>query len=155
MANLLHRDAKFSAFIHACLAPLPEAELVDTALHRDIRRARDHAWHQASCRMNFWNAVREAATYTDPRLACYVGMSFGLPDRFEAADNYKKALAEVLVTPAPRKADLDWKRRKLQSWNSKTGWYLPIRPEEIEASIADDEAYFAARPTKRTHRRAD
>ncbi len=53
----------------------------------------------------------------------------------------------MILTPAPRPEDLQWKRRQAD-WTA-----IPLSRAEIDAALAADEAFFAAHPVKRERRR--
>src|SRR5277367_6336414 len=52
-----------------------------------------------------------------------------------------------LLTPAPDTNTVIWKRATLAAGQHK---HTDIKPARIERAIADDEAWLAAHPTKRT-----
>jgi hypothetical protein len=148
-------DAKLSAFIEACLDPLPDDVLIDTHYNLMVRYQRWDAWRAADAKTRCYNALFEAAGLIRENARYRVHAPVSIPPESECLKLYRQALAEQLLTPVERKADIDWKKRKFKSESREGYWCLPVEPEEIEASIAADEAFLAAHPTKRTHRRTD
>jgi hypothetical protein len=59
--------------------------------------------------------------------------------------------AKQLLTPAPTLADVAWKRAKVKSDEFKR---LPITQARAEQAIADDLAFLAAHPTRRSNSEA-
>ena len=53
--------------------------------------------------------------------------------------------------PAPNVAAVAWKRAKLSGGDFP---YLPVKPERVERVIADDEAFLAAHPVRRSNSEA-
>jgi hypothetical protein len=52
-----------------------------------------------------------------------------------------------LLTPAPDIGAVTWKRAQLRAENYR---YSDVKPERIERAIADDVAFLAAHPTRRS-----
>ncbi|MGB7225900.1 MAG: hypothetical protein WBD49_25780 [Bradyrhizobium sp.] len=52
-----------------------------------------------------------------------------------------------LLTPAPDTGAITWKRATFEAGQHR---FTDTKPERIERAIADDEAWLAAHPTKRT-----
>lgn len=148
-------DTKLSAFIEACLEPLPDDVLIDTHYNLMVRHQRWDAWRAADAKTRCYEALFKVAGLVQEKARYRVHASVSIPSENECLKLYRQSLAEQLLTPCERKADVDWKKNKLKSEGGKGGWYLPVKPEEIEASIAADEAFLLAHPTRRTHRRSD
>ncbi len=53
--------------------------------------------------------------------------------------------------PAPNVAAVAWKRAKFSGSDFR---YLPVKPDRIERVIADDEAFLAAHPVRRSNSEA-
>jgi hypothetical protein len=72
-------------------------------------------------------------------------------NRFGLVDTWREAVAKRLLTPAPTLADVAWKRAKIKSDEFKQ---LPITLARAEQVIADDVAFLAAHPTRRSNSEA-
>jgi hypothetical protein len=140
------KPQNFDAFLQAVLEPLPAETLIDTDLSRLIRQERGKEWRNA----RFTAALYQGRRDSDRASANYfkwVAQNNHLAGIFDSQqakshDEYKSALAQQLLTPAPNKAAVTWKRRQDLD-------YLPVSREEVDAAIAADEAYLAAHPTRR------
>jgi hypothetical protein len=64
---------------------------------------------------------------------------------------WREAVAKQILTPAPDLAGITWKRTQLAG---KCVDYLPIKTECIEQAIAEDVAFLAAHPTRRSNAQA-
>jgi hypothetical protein len=73
------------------------------------------------------------------------------PDyRWPMLDRYRKALVEQLLTPAWDVASVTWKRAVLARNDYVIGRY--VKAERVEKAIAEDLAFLAAHPTRRSIR---
>jgi hypothetical protein len=72
-------------------------------------------------------------------------------NRFGLVDTWREAVAQQLQTPAPTLADVAWKRAKIKSDEFNR---LPITLVRAEQAIADDVAFLAAHPTRRSNSEA-
>ena len=124
-----------------------------TAINSDLRKERRGNWRQAGHVTDYWHARLE----WNSALSC--AQSWGVADsanfpaagdienRWKLVDTWREAVVKQLLTPAPDLGAITWKRAKLASGDFAS---LPTKPERIERAIADDEAWLAAHPTKRT-----
>ena len=71
--------------------------------------------------------------------------------RFGLVDTWREAVAKQLLTPAPDLGAVTWKRAKLKSSDFS---HLPLEAPRIEHAIADDLAFLAAHPTRRSNSEA-
>lgn len=134
-----------SAFIERCLDPLPDECLVDIQYNNMVRRERWEPWWEADRKRRYFEAMRDLADFYRLHIRPYQDMNL----KISCLDNYlkewRKALAEQLLTPAACTADLAWKKRELGKLNQ----WVPVSSEDVEAAIAADEAFFAAHPTRK------
>jgi hypothetical protein len=124
-----------------------------TAINSSLRKDRREVWRQAGHVTDYWHARLE----WNSALSC--AQSWGVADsanfpaagdiesRWKLVDTWREAVVKQLLTPAPDLGAITWKRAKLASGGFA---HLPTKPERIERAIADDEAWLAAHPTKRT-----
>jgi hypothetical protein len=70
---------------------------------------------------------------------------------FEAVDTWREAVVKQLLTPAPDGAAVAWKRAKLAGRDFS---HLSTKAERIEQVIAEDLAFLAAHPTRRSNSEA-
>ena len=71
--------------------------------------------------------------------------------RIGLVDTWREAVAKQLLTPAPDLGAVTWKRAKLKSGDFS---HLPINAARAEQAIADDVAFLAAHPTRRSNSEA-
>jgi hypothetical protein len=130
---------------------LPEP-LTETCKNQRLRNARREVWRDASALTSYWRA----------RLNWYSALGYAQDhgiadaDRFPPADSesrlalvdtWRAALMKQLLTPAPDIGAVSWKRAQ---FNAGEHLYSGVKPERIERAIADDEAFLAAHPTRRS-----
>ena len=63
--------------------------------------------------------------------------------------NYREALVRQLLTPAWDANSVKWKQETFAKGQHK---HTDVNPIKIERSIADDQAWLAAHPTRRSNR---
>ncbi len=129
-----------------------------TAINSDLRKERREAWRHAYRVTDYWQARLD----WNSALSC--AQSWGVADsakfpaandiesRWNLVDTWREAVVKQLLAPSPDLAAINWKRAKLASRDFAQ---LPTKVERIERVIADDVAWLAAHPTKRTGRRQD
>lgn len=134
-----------SAFMARLLEPLPAEELMDGLFGHAIRRDRRQAWRLAEIRTGYFRAKANWQNARDTYRVWFEGAPVTGYCQQTVAD-LRRAIAEQILTPAPDKAAVKWK--KVQS----TDEFLPIEAAQMERAIADDEAWLAAHPAKRSRR---
>lgn len=134
------------AFMSKVLEPVTDAELVDTQYNSLVRNTRSHAWGQAKNKTAYYDALFHAALSLDLNQGRYAEFEFVavLPHRDKVLRLYRQALADQLLTPAFEKKDIEWKKRQLMKLNC-----VPVRTEDVTASIKADEDFLARHPVKR------
>jgi hypothetical protein len=125
----------------------------ETAKNSRIRIARRDAWWRAGRVTDYWRARMDwqSALETAQRWEIADSASLPLPGnvtRFELVDKWREAVVKQLLTPAPDGAAVAWKRAKLVGRDFS---HLPTKAERVEQVIADDVAFLAASPVRRTH----
>jgi hypothetical protein len=123
----------------------------ETAKNFRIRNDRRDTWWHADRVADYWraralifaqkNGVGDSASFP----------AADSPDRFPLLDKWREAVAKQLLTPAPSIAAITWKRAKLESGEFP---HLPVKKERVERAIADDVAFLAAHPTRRSNSEA-
>jgi hypothetical protein len=139
--------AQVEAFIQKIMEPLVD-DLTDTHYNGLMRQARVPAWRKALYTTKFVQAKSDMLHATD----CFQrfverGEAAADSARREYDENVERlraAIARQILTPAPQKADVEWKRK------AATDRYLPISAEQIQAAIDADENFLRAHPTKRS-----
>lgn len=140
---------KLDAFIGLVMAPVPGADVTDTQFNVLVRRARQTAWAKAEREVTYHKALYRAILWlpNDCRDFGDFLASRELPKREVCLRRLHAAVVTLLLTPAPRKFDLNWKKRQdLQ--------YLPVDERVVAKAIAEDEAFLALHPTRVEKRRA-
>jgi hypothetical protein len=72
-------------------------------------------------------------------------------DRWPLLDNWRATLVKQLLTPAPDANSVKWKQETFAGGQHK---YTDANSKKIERAIADDLAWLAAHPTRRSNSEA-
>jgi hypothetical protein len=124
----------------------------ETAKNSRIRAARRDAWRAADRESTYWHARMKWCQALSSAQHWGVADSASLPsaeeeNRFRLVDTWREAVVKQLLTPAADAAAIAWKRAQLAGGDFS---YLPTKAERIERVIADDLAFLAAHPTRRS-----
>jgi hypothetical protein len=130
---------------------LPPAA-TETAKNARIRSERYGAWLFAMRVADYWHArwMWRHELQTAQKYGIGDSGSFPPPapaSPFEDVDMWREAVAKRLLTPASTLAHVAWKRAKIKSDEFKQ---LPITLARAEQVIADDLAFLAAHPVRRS-----
>lgn len=123
-----------------------------TAINSDLRRERRDGWRIAEALTRYWRArfEFESAASMSSLADSPEGRKF-YQERQQGPLNsvakWRSALMAQLLTPAPDTGAITWKRATFEAGQHR---FTDTKPERIERAIADDEAWLAAHPTKRT-----
>jgi len=71
-------------------------------------------------------------------------------ERWGFLANWRQAIAQQLLTPAPTARAISWKKAALAGGQHE---YTDIKTERIERAIANDLAFLAAHPVRQSNRR--
>jgi hypothetical protein len=128
----------------------------ETAKNARIRTERRDAWGLAEREKQYWHARWKWFDALEIAQKYKIGDSGSFPppahaSPFEGVDTWREGVAKQLLTPAPTLADVAWKRAKVKSDDFKQ---LPIALARAERAIADDVAFLAAHPTRRSNSEA-
>jgi hypothetical protein len=127
----------------------------ETAKNARIRTERRDAWWLAERVADYWHARFKWRHELETAQRYGIGDSGSFPPApacpFEAVDTWREAVAKQLLTPAPTLAAVAWKRAKIKSDEFNR---LPITLARAEQAIADDLAFLAAHPTRRSNSEA-
>jgi hypothetical protein len=128
----------------------------ETAKNSRIRIARRDAWWHAGRVADYWDARRKWRHELATAQRYGIGDSASFPPPvsagpFEDVDLWREAVAKQLLTPSPTLGDVAWKRAKIKSDDFKQ---LPVTLVRAEQAIADDVAFLAAHPTRRSNSEA-
>jgi hypothetical protein len=130
-----------------------------TAESSDLRHERHEVWRRAAAAVDYWIARLkfERAVVDAQRLGLPEGRSHAIADDgndHQLVGKYRAALAKQLLTPAWDANSVKWKQAKLASERASSYYTLTVKPERIERAIAEDLAFLAAHPTKRSNTEA-
>jgi len=128
--------------------------LSGTSKNKQLRMQRAEVWRAADAAVNYWHA---RIRFED---AIEIARRIGIPDacrhpskthedRMPLVNNYRAALAEQLLTPAPDIASVNWKQAILDSNRNGYVFVEFVKKERVERVIADDLAFLRAHPTRR------
>ncbi len=121
-----------------------------TLRNKHLRDARKDAWRKADSIRSYWRARLKL----DAAISCAQnhGAAEGdahpphnLDDRWTILANYRQAIAQQLLTPAPDTAAVAWKKAALAGGQHQ---YTDIKTERVERAIAKDEAFLTSHPTR-------
>jgi hypothetical protein len=115
---------------------------------REQQAARGEAWRKADVRTDFFKAL------LDWHHAVYIGQMYGVAEanlfasidlaeigeRSVILERYREALGDQLLTPAPTRSAVDWKRK------AGRRNHLKISDTQIDRAIADDLAWLEKYP---------
>jgi hypothetical protein len=128
---------RLGVFVDRIMRPIPGGALLDMDLSRIMRQQRREAWRRKRREYEFYRALHRVARYAEE----FSPDGVQVPDSELVLIEMHRAHADLLVAPAPGKAEVLWKRRELEKRA-----YLPARREDVEASCVDDGAFLAAHP---------
>src|SRR5271154_1082313 len=127
-----------------------------TAINSDLRKERRDVWWAAEALTRCWRARLEfEQTSSMPCLAdSPEGRQFYQERKTWLLDSiakWREALMAQLLTPAPDTGAVTWKRATFAKEQHK---HTDVDPKKIERAIADDLAWLAAHPTRRSNSEA-
>jgi hypothetical protein len=128
-----------------------KGELTVTCQNKRLREARRDVWREADTMRGYWKARLEMLE------AIARAQIHDLPEgnnhpphdpdeRWPLLANWREAIAQQLLTPAPDLAAITWKRGQLAAGGFG---HVPVAAERVEQAIAADVAFLAAHPTRR------
>jgi hypothetical protein len=132
-----------------------DGELSTTAKNGRLGEKRREAWNEIDATREYWKARLEMEG------AISRAQSHGLPEgnnhpphnpdeRWRILANWRQAIVQQLLTPAPTAGAITWKKAALAGGQHE---YTDIKTERIERAIADDLAFLAAHPVRQSNRR--
>lgn len=133
--------------------PAPEPA-TETARNLCLRRQRNAAWETGMARVRYYAAA------LDMEHAITCAQNRELPEgrnhprrdfeaRLEILARYRAALAEQILRPASRLSEVEWKRRQI---GLDTFKYCRLPDERAQRAIAEDMAFLADHPVRKTAR---
>jgi hypothetical protein len=130
----------------------PRPELSVTAKNSRLRIERRDVWWMAEAAVRYWSARREFNSAVERAQKCGIPegrshASFNPDDDSDLVARWREAIVRQLLAPAPDAMAVKWKQ-------AQDDRYLPVEPKRIERAIADDLAFLAAHPTKRSNSEA-
>lgn len=157
--------------------PLPPAAdgspLSETGRNEQLRRKRRDVWHRMSTKLDYWTAWRKLHSEINRAFDCGFLDELDCPAPLIKMHDFEKpylldneirhsiqaAEIELLLTPAPDVAAIQWKRKTFaKSWyqcEDADAVFLrkhfrdkPPPFRDIERAIADDEAWLMAHPAR-------
>lgn len=127
---------------------LADARLSDTARNNRLRAERKEAWTRTEAKMRFYKGLADflhvLSIARRERVPDALRMDHS-EERFrEARMAERDAWQDLLFLPAPDQAALKWKIDQLRK-----GSLSQVREAELEAMIAEDQAFLAAHPIRK------
>jgi hypothetical protein len=136
------------------IEPAPDKPLSITAENGHLRQRRHEAWRRAEAATRYWKLRMEfqSAISSAQRMGTPEGRSHSSDpedrDRMSMVGSWRAALVKQILTPAPAGASVKWKQAALKSGQHE---YTDVKPGWIERAIADDLAFLAAHPVRRSN----
>jgi hypothetical protein len=134
----------------------PAGSLSTTAENGRLRQERYEVWRMAEAATRYWrvrldfdDAVSWAQQMEIPEGHSHPAINPG--NRIPMVEKYRAALVKQLLTPAPDGGSVKWKQAAFARGEH---CYTSVKPERIERAIADDLAFLAAHPTRRSNSEA-
>ena len=131
-----------------------KAGLSETCRNGLLRAERDEVWRRADAVRDYWKArlEMEAAIARVKHLPEGNNHPPHNPDdRWTLLANWRQALVQQLLTPAPTAAAVNWKKAAFAAGQHK---HTDVKAERIERAIADDLAFLAAHSVRRSNSEA-
>jgi hypothetical protein len=129
----------------------PSGKLTDTHQNLLLRQDRQEAWRKADAIRVYWKACLKM----DDAHQRIQGLPEGnnrLPydehQRFVLVANWRQAVVQQLLTPAPDTRAVAWKRDAIARNQHK---HTDIKVESIERAIADDITFLASHPIRHSN----
>jgi hypothetical protein len=131
----------------------PQARsLSATGENHRLRKERREVWREANTTREYWKARLEM------EYAVSLAQGYGLPEgnnhpphnpdeRLALLPNWRRAIVQQLLTPAPDFGAVAWKKAALARGEHE---YTDIKTERLERAIADDLAFLAAHPLRQS-----
>ncbi|QXC50885.1 hypothetical protein KHC17_10090 [Agrobacterium salinitolerans] len=112
-------------------------------------RVAARVWDAAERKAEYYEAFRNAALRVESGQNKGQHFKYGevVPTWGKLTELHRAAFAEQLVTPAAHKLAIDWKKSQSKLLGYVRGL---VTPEQLAASIADDEDFLACHPIRRT-----
>jgi hypothetical protein len=127
-----------------------------TAGNGRLRKERHEVWRMAAAATRYWraridfhDAVSSVQGRGMPEGRSHPAVNDG--DRIPMVGRWRAALVKQLLTPASDVASVNWKQAALARGEHR---YTDVKPERIERAIADDLAFLAAHPVRRSNSEA-
>jgi hypothetical protein len=127
-----------------------------TAGNGRLRKERYEAWRMAAAATRYWrvridfhDAVSSVQGREMPEGRSHPAVNED--DRRSMVGRWRAALVKQLLTPASDVASVNWKQAALARGQHR---YTDVKPERIERAIADDLAFLAAHPVRRSNSEA-
>jgi hypothetical protein len=122
-----------------------------TLRNKHLRDARKDAWREADAIRGYWKArlKMESAISGAQRHGVAEGDAHpphNPDDRWPILANWRQAIVQQLLTPAPDTAAVAWKKAALAVGQHE---HTDVKTERIERAIASDLEFLAAHPTRR------
>ena len=130
-----------------------ERILSPTCKNKRLRDRRHDAWRMADSIRDYWHARLkfDDAISRAQRMGTPEGR-FHPPcdhdDRWAMLAKYREAIAQQMLTPAPDAAAITWKQNALARGKYE---YTGLKPDRLKHAIADDLAFLAAHPVRRSN----
>lgn len=128
------------------------ADLTDTCKNARLREGRKIAWGCAHAARAYWRGRLDFESVVSHAQSRGIAEGKLHPEadeteRWMILNKWRASIAAQLLTPAPDVAAVTWKRTALRSGEHK---YTDVTTERIARAIADDVAFLAAHPTRKS-----
>lgn len=138
------------------LAALAGGISADISLNENLRDLRKEPWQRAAAKVRFLRAMLDMNDAASGARRHELAVARDAPvldevERFNLVENWRGAVLEHLLTPAPRVGDLDWKRRRAAALGPYD--YVGATPEQVEKAIAEDETFLRSFPARHSPNR--
>ena len=150
LANRLYEPADI---VHVNWGPIAQQSQLTTeaALNLRLRKQRRTAWASGMARLNYYKAA------LDMEHAIHRVQHWEVPEarnhsrrgnhaRMEILSCYRAALVDQILRPAPRRSDVEWKRRQVAASTFK---YCGLSEDLAQRAISEDMAFLDAHPVRR------
>ncbi len=133
----------------------PAGSLSTTGKNGHLREQRHEVWRAAVAATRYWmarldlhDAISWAQQMEAPEGRAHPAIND--EDRYPLVEKWRAAFVKQLLTPAWDAASVAWKQNALARGKYE---YTGLKPDRLKHAIADDLAFLAAHPVRRSNRR--
>jgi hypothetical protein len=129
-----------------------QESVTETGRNLRLRQQRHVNWRKADALVEYWHAslemngaIHRVQNHDMPEGGWHP--EYKPESHWTLVANWRAALMQQLLTPAPTISEVTWKRAKLKAGQHK---HTDVKPERIERAIADDVEFLRTHPVRQS-----